>query len=303
MSKKKKQPTVDDAYNVFHKVDELVSKPISGSHQALQWQTFRSSSSQTTTTHNNATSVAPKAPLKKSDRAAGFASWEEERKHEATLRRDRGDAALDQGYSTFSTLSHAEIQQAALTRKQETQIRKKIRPEDKDYFMASPTFRGWKHDYVFTTRDRGTGYYWDGSDSVKKLDGTLMHVIENKTQGQTNTQDSTISDTPSEPEKKKRKKKEPPVVVVVHDPKNPIEQVAALVQARQAQESLLPPGWEQAFDSTTQKLFYFNRASGQRTWEPPVVVIADEWKTTTDPSTGKAYYYNASGETRWEDPR
>jgi cold shock CspA family protein len=32
----------------------------------------------------------------------------------------------------------------------------------------------------------------------------------------------------------------------------------------------LPAGWEQATDPATQKTYYFNRASGETTWTPPV---------------------------------
>ena len=36
----------------------------------------------------------------------------------------------------------------------------RIRPDHMIYFIASDEFTGWKEDYVFTTRHRGTGYYW-----------------------------------------------------------------------------------------------------------------------------------------------
>jgi len=54
----------------------------------------------------------------------------------------------------------------------------RVRPEGATYFIKAETFDGWKEDYVFTTKKgRGTGYFWDGMDSVKKLGGGSVEVM------------------------------------------------------------------------------------------------------------------------------
>lgn len=88
----------------------------------------------------------------------------------------------------------------------------------------------------------------------------------------------------------------------------------------------LPLGWECAPDPSTGKPYYFNRATGESAWTPPVAAapalapmpmpipvaaIADAgaaampagWESAPDPSTGKVYYFNrATGETQWTPP-
>ena len=312
-----KESSTADAYDVFQKVDALVSKPVSGSTQALHWQTFRQDKLKSTT------SAAPMAPLSKSQRASGFASWKDEQAHEATLRLQRNEAPLHQGYTTFDK-SHQDQQDQQLTAKQRKRILAKIRPEDKDYFIPAATFQGAKFDYIFTTRpDRGTGYFWDGSDSVKRLqqptttDNTGTTKIETITASQQETTagqsekraEPPTSDKGNEVDEKpraKKKKKQAPTIIETNN--HPLEQVAALLQSRQ-QQSALPPGWEQATDMSTQQPYYFNPATVERSWERPQLQAApksdaagSKWNAATDATTGKTYYYNAAGETRWDDP-
>ncbi|KAG7338950.1 hypothetical protein IV203_017441 [Nitzschia inconspicua] len=170
---------VDDdtsSFAVFSKVDELVSKPVL-------------------------------APLKKSDRLV-FTSWEEERRHEDQVRKVSGHQQVGSGYTAFKKKNDAE---EAKERKRKAQIEKRIRPDDKEYFIPSPTFVGWKFDYIFTTRiDRGgTGYYWDGHDSIKSLKGgpteaaTTSSTSDNGRDKKTTTTDD--AGTTSSDNKPKRK--------------------------------------------------------------------------------------------------
>ncbi|GKY99519.1 hypothetical protein MPSEU_000906100 [Mayamaea pseudoterrestris] len=314
-----------DAYNVFQKVDELVSKPVSGSNQALQWQNFRQDKKLNTTTTRRLQSSAPMAPLSKSQRASGFASWKDEQKHEESLRRERSDAPLHQRYTAFSSSSQQQ-QQAGLTKKQIKRIQSKIRPDEQEYFIPSQTFAGSKFDYVFTTRpERGTGYYWDGSDSVKRLenaDATSVIGSSDVVQEISGVKDAanTFEKRPAEsqdagdnqPEqsrKKSKTKNAPPTFVETSN--HPLEQIAALLQSRQVHQVALPLGWEQATDVATKLPYYFNRTTGERTWEKPFDVavsakkdeeVTSEWKSATDAASNKTYYYNAAGETRWDDP-
>lgn len=297
------------SFDAFAQVDALVSKPVVGSDGAASWQSFQQ------TQKTNRSSVAPTAPLKKADRASGISSWQQEREVERDVRKQSNHAAMGSGYTVFQE----KPQQDALTKKQKQRILKRIRPDDKDYFIASKTFQGHKHDYVFTTRDeRGTGYYWDGMDSVKQLESgqdgkdasdapPTSSEAASKTTATTTNDDTSNDADPVERKKKKRKKaKEGPVIV--DTPNNPLQQVAALLQQRQQQQNAsldgLPAGWEAATDKATNKTYYYNRTTGKRTWEKPANdALPSGWSAATDPSSGKEYFYHAAtGETKWERP-
>jgi hypothetical protein len=323
--------TSSSSYDAFASVDELVSKPVLGSDGAASWQAFRSSkdnSRDVPALHRP--SSAPKAPLKRADKlGTGFTSWEEERDHEERIRQSAGHATAGSGYTVFKKKDEAG---EAAERKRQAQIKARIRPDDQEYFIPSKIFQGWKFDYVFTTRpDRGgTGYFWDGMDSINKLDGTST-VVEG-TNGPTPPQsDSTTTSkddqqevTSSEPKKKKRKKDKGPVII--HDPTNPIEQVQVILARRNQQllgmaagaapitttiDPTLADGWETASDPSSGQVYFFNRASGERRWEKPekrnltdADTLPDGWKSAMDNTSGKTYYYHATtGETKWEKPQ
>jgi hypothetical protein len=323
------------SYDAFAKVDELVSKPVLGSDGAASWQNFRRDHVVASKVYSSKSEVAPKAPLKKVDRAA-FTSWEEERQHENQVRKDSGHTQTGSGYTAFKKKHNAE---EAAERKRRVQIEKRIRPDDQEYFIPSSTFKGWKLDYIFTTRvDRsGTGYYWDGHDSIKRLKGELKDTSSNPQddnnthqEGVTTKTEDLISST--KPKKKKRKQDQAPVFV--SDPNNPMEQVQAILQQRSQAISIatknhldLSDGWESANDPTTGKTYYFHRATGQRSWEKPISqqslnvpekveekdkekvepqtdeLLPEGWKSAVDAVSGKTYYYNTDGKTSWEKPK
>lgn len=78
----------------------------------------------------------------------------------------------------------------------------------------------------------------------------------------------------------------------------------------------LPAGWESAPDPASGKTYYFNRSTGQTSWDPPAAAPAlpqapppalgglpPGWETAQDPSSGKTYYFNrATGATQWDAP-
>ena len=307
MSSSKGPSKQQSSYDAFSTVDKLVAKDVLGSDGAASWQDFRKDHK------SNRTSVAPKAPLKKADKlGSGFQSWEEERAHEDKVREKAGHASTGSGYTTFKKKNSAED---AAERKRIKQIEARIRPDKEEYFIPSLTFQGWKFNYIFTTRpDRGTGYYWDGMDSIKQLRGDLKDeaVSPSKTE-------KAPAETSREekPKKKKRKKNEGPTII--NDPNNPMEQVAAVLQRRNQvmggnSDPTLPIGWEAARDPFSGKTYYYCRATGERKWEKPLSSESSShnvkelsslpagWKSATDKSTGKTYYYNKNGETRWEKP-
>lgn len=312
-----KKPSKDNdsskgAYDAIGAVDELVRKPVLGSDGAASWQQFRQTNVHARKYHLSRPSVAPTAPVKPT---ASFKSWQEEREYESNERKTSGAAPLYAGYTTFKDTKQAVAEEAA-RKKRAKQIEERRRPDDVPYFLSAETFQGWKFDYVFTTRDRSTGYYWDGMDSVKKLRGELKEppAVEGST---TSTRNSTRSkrETPSTDDlddstpkkKKKMRKKVLEGPVIVDDPNNPLEQVAAALQKKNQRETTnLPPGWETAVDSTSKKTYYYNVQTGERAWERPgngVPRLPEGWSAARDPTSGKEYYYHAATkETRWEKP-
>lgn len=213
--------TSSTSFAAFSKVDELVSKPVMGSDGAASWQNFRKDHA--SKIRPSSSSVAPKAPLKKLDRLA-FTSWEDEQQHENQMRKEAGHVQAGAGYTTFKKKNAAE---EAKERKRKVLIEKRIRPDDKDYFIPSPTFQGWKFDYIFTTRvDRGgTGYYWDGSDGVKSLqqeggglrDASSVGPNDDANGDQDNTasleQTAATKSSADKPKKKKRKRISAPLLL------------------------------------------------------------------------------------------
>ena len=260
-------------YDAFRSVDQSVSKPVLGSDGAQRWQSFQS--------HTSILSkgVAPTAPLQKNDRLA-HGTWHQEREVEAENRKQAGEAAIGTGYQNFAEKNEGPS-------KEERQIRARKRPDKAKYFFEAPTFEGWRWDYVFTTRDRGPGYYWDGMDSVKNLDG-LLEKPANFTEG-------TVEVTkPNESDGRPKKKKRTKGPTIVQNPSHPLEQVAA---ALHRQSIPLPPGWEAA--KSDDRTYYFHRASGKRSWEPPK--LPDGWKTAQ--ASGRTYFYHErTKETCWDWP-
>jgi WW domain len=365
-----KKQKADTSYSVFNAVDAAVSKPVLGSDGAANWQDFRSNVKLTTVANvvkNKASSysVAPTAPLKQADRAAGFTSWQDERTIEETTRRETGDRAMNSGYQHFKEKQSADPTEVEIQKERRRILDRRIAPQQQ-YYIPSSIFTGWKWDYVYTTRPpRGTGYYYDGADSVKELHGELQRptaiaitatvaaavaVGTAASTDATTTETTTTSSSLSTTRKTKKRKQIPAAapVVIVRDPTHPLEQVAAAVQRQRQQQQQqqqqmatssssmssmsLPDGWETAIDPTSQKPYYFHRATGQRSWDRPsknhnssssssstttttgvfgnAVVVADVVATTTtttatnngddektwqeakDAATGKTYYYN-----------
>jgi hypothetical protein len=303
------------SFDAFAEVDKIVSKPVLGSDGAASWQEFKKDAKL-----NSKESVAPALQVKRADRlATGFQSLAEERGHEAKVRAKAGDSEVGSGYTVFKRKNNAE---EAAQQKRRKRIEQRIRPDDKPYFLPAKSFQGWKFDYVFTTRDSITGYYWDGTDSVKKLNGIVVpeeQSVATKSVATKSvatksvaTNDEVKAEEPiqqnEETEKKKKRKKDKAKgTVIVSDPNNPMEQVAEAIRRRnQANNGLpslrakLPDGWEMAVDQSSGRIYYFNRAKGLQQWVPPDD-LPDGWKSATDPN-GKTYYYHKKGETRWEKP-
>ena len=295
--------TPRSAYDAFSAVDKIVAKPVLGSDGAASWQEFRKG-----TKELQRESVAPALQVKKADRlGTGLATLEDERSHERKLRVEGGEAALGAGYTTFKRKHDAE---EAAEKKRRKQIEKKVRPEKKPYFQASETFCGWRFDYVFTTRDRGTGYYWDGTDSIKKLNGFEDFPEPSSEPSDGGAQVGESEQGASCPLKNKKKsKKRATTVVVNHDPNNPLEQVANAIRRRNEAIKQPPAGlankvnvWETASDPSTGKTYYFNRSTGQQQWDPPAGELPEGWKSSTDAASGKVYYFHTDGTTTWVRP-
>jgi hypothetical protein len=290
-NKSKSSSSVSSSFDAFAKVDAIVAKKVIGSDGAASWQSFRDENPTTKDRHYS--SNAPKAPLKKADKlGTGFSTWDEERDHEKKVRKDAGHANTGAGYTNFSKKQNR-------SNKDKQAIIDRIRPDDIQYFIPSKTFQGWKFDYIFTTRNsvhNGTGYYWDGMDSIKKQNGEVIigegPKLANNQANNNNDKDkrkkvkssSSSSNNKEEKKKKKRKKNNNDNgPVIVHNPNNPMEQMQAILERRNQQltgmlptttdddSSVLPSGWGAAKDPSTGKTYYFHRATGDRSWEKPKI--------------------------------
>ena len=356
----KESSSSSSAYTAYNAVDELVAKPVFGSDGAKKWQTF---SQQSTTQKQQHIRVAPTAPLKAIDRATGFTSWKEEREYSNQIRQNddhtNKNTAASSVYTNFTQKANHQNEMSSKERKR---IERRIIGDHQEYFIPSSTFVGWKFDYIFTTRmeSHGTGYYFDGMDSLKLLKGQISNndipasakdlsiispsettsAIKHKrshpaANGNIDTETTTTTSattTNEEPTKKKKKKAKNIAPIIVNNPNHPLEQIAAILAQRQTtsqSSSELPMGWEFAKDSISGKNYYFNRTTGELTWEvPPSSSTRSNnvnncigttamscnnndttmgrqccWNVTKDPSTGKEYYYNIeTGETSWEKP-
>jgi WW domain len=323
-SSKPSQASKESAYTAFNAVDDLVAKPVLGSDGAAKWQSFSQQKLKTASVHN----VAPTAPLKALDRAVGFTSWNEEREYSNKVRQldPENKTSIVPGVYTHFSKSKTSNDGSEISSKERKRIERRIIGDDQDYFIPSPTFEGWKFDYVFTTKaSHGTGYYFDGMDSIKKLNGQLeMNNIpaplksshdNDDSKKRANNLDEGVPTEPKQSHKTKKKKSNTPAVTIVNNPNHPLEQVAAILSQRTASSTLqLPNGWESA-RTADGKEYYYNRTTGERTWEKPSSIesslpnsssnetVPSSWNATADPVTGKTYYFNLqTGETSWEPP-
>ena len=289
-------PKRPSSYDAFSSVDKLVSKPVLGSDGALSWQQFQSS-----TKKSQSRGVAPHMPLKRADKLSGMKSIQEERRNEENLRKSEGERSMGSGYTTFK---RKDDKAAAMERKRRKLVMERKRPEDKQYFFKADTFNGWKEDYVFTTRDSGLGYYWDGMDSLRKLTSAAAEV-ENNPAVEKESLPSEQEGTRKRKVKKEKKKSK--------SKKRSREEAVE----KGKEKDVLPEGWETSIDPTTCKTYYYNRVLGKTSWEKPTAhekPIADEqskskealpdgWETSLDPTSGKTYFYNRTlNLTTWERP-
>ena len=295
--------TSKSSYTAFSEVDDSVAKPVLGSDGAARWQDFHKNNKAV----NINSSVAPLIPLKKLDRALGTHSLKDERANEAKIRSDAGDRALGEGYTEFKRKSDHE---EAAARKKRKMILERIRPDDMIYFIEAETFSGSKFDYVFTTRDRGTGYYWDGMDSLKKeLGQTTAHgdsISDNDGVVSDTIDDGKTKDKDTEAKKKKKKQKKiKDTVVPDSDPFNPMEQVAAAI-ARRNQALQAPP-------TSTNNVDLMRAAdaaalgathvftNNEDVLEPKLTAAG--WESAKDQTSGKLYYFNRkTNERSWTKP-
>ena len=310
--------------------------------------------------------------MKRADRlGTGMQNRDDEKRHEDSIRREAGLAPVGSGYTAFKRKLD---QDAVASAKRAKLVADRVRPDEKRYYIAAETFDGWKEDYIFTTRDRGTGYYWDGMDSLKKqlglsAGGPSSAVVAEETgakdTGASNDDDAVPEDTaPSKKKRKKKKKsknKDTNLAAHIEDgSNNPMDQISAAIRRRN-QLMMHPPGsagraaaaagladastaaadaigltgsglpsqitalaakgWETAKDPSSGKEFYFNRGTGERSWDNPLLEkkekpaedatkpsegdlpLPEGWASTEDASTGKTYYYHAaSSKTSWTRP-
>lgn len=285
------------SFSAFNEVDESVAKPVLGSDGAARWQDFKGKSKML----HAKTSVAPAMPLKKLDRALGTTSIRDEQANEAKIRREAGDREAGAGYTVFKRKTDAE---EVAERKRAKLVLGRVRPDDMPYFLQADTFEGYKFDYVFTTRDtRGTGYYWDGMDSLRKE------------MGQPPTYEATesVNDDEETTKKSKSKKKKKKIRELESMPEsdefNPMEQVAqAILRRKQAMDA--PPSNLLGVTNTIADAAALGADSSAlelasyitpQSLEPEL--IAAGWESAKDPNSGKTYFFRrTTNERSWKKP-
>lgn len=290
------------SFSVLNDVDEQTSKTVLGSDGAARWQDFRSSSK-----IKPSKSVAPAIPLKKLDRALGTKSISDERATEAKIRKDAGDRELHAGYTEFQRRNdHEEI----AAQKKRKLILDRVRPDDKPYFLPAETFEGSKFDYVFTTKSRGTGYYWDGWDSMKReLEGgndSKEDAIDAVVPGHDDIKSKQINQVNPKPKLKKKKKRKLQETIIESDEWNPLEQVAQALQRKQASLTTAAPTQQRrevsvsdavALGASTSLTSTVNEASARSE------ALPSGWESAKDPNSGKTYYFcRTTAERSWKRP-
>lgn len=312
------------SYSAFNDVDETVAKAVLGSDGAARWQDFKSTSKLKPTS-----SVAPAIPLKKLDRALGTTSINDERKIEAKVRADAGTAALGSGYTQFKRKTDME---EVAERKRRKLVLSRTRPKDERYFLDVSVFEGHKHDYVFTTRDRGTGYYWDGNDSIRKELGQppiaslgvggVVAPSEDETGTAIDTSDAPAPGNVTKSKKKKKKKKAKAELPFYNpheddDPFNPMAQVAQAIKRRNEILGRAPTLAAQADHSNTRldasvlgasiRLPSSSVTSSAPSVESSAILepslSSEGWESAVDASSGKTYFFNRkTNERTWTKP-
>jgi hypothetical protein len=68
----------------------------------------------------------------------------------------------------------------------------------------------------------------------------------------------------------------------------------------------LPPGWEQKYDPSSQRPYWFNHATNQAQWTPPSGVAAPlppGWEERIDPASSRHFWYDHNTRTsHWQPP-
>jgi len=98
---------------------------------------------------------------------------------------------------------------------------------------------------------------------------------------------------------------------------NPLHERAQTqsTQRQQQQEQQLPPGWVERFDRATERVYFANASTRERTWTRPtsgahvtakaqtLAMTSESWVQRTDTASGRSYYVNLStGQSSWSLP-
>eukprot|EP01105_Mastigella_eilhardi_P013147 TRINITY_DN298_c4_g1_i1.p1 TRINITY_DN298_c4_g1~~TRINITY_DN298_c4_g1_i1.p1 ORF type:complete len:530 (+),score=145.98 TRINITY_DN298_c4_g1_i1:161-1750(+) len=85
---------------------------------------------------------------------------------------------------------------------------------------------------------------------------------------------------------------------------------APAAPAPAAEKEELPANWESRVDENSNRLYYFNRETGEASWKNPAKLAPEDtglppgWESHRDPNTGTTYYTNAAlSLSQWEKPK
>jgi len=297
----------DASYSAFREVDDLVSKPVLGSDGSASWQEFKKNQ------RHEGPSVAPTLPMKRTAKlGTGFSTLEQEREHENKMRAEAGDAMLGSGYIAFKRkVDPSEVAEKKRLKK----VMERVRPDNATYYIPSATFQGWREDYVFTTRERGVGYYWDGSDSYKKAFDKTGEKAEDASKDESNTSSKSLKSTT----KKTTTRSTDPVSIPIPTPSNVQQSEISASTAHADSLDLVHHVLHQKnnhavlHSNNTPSMADIDRAvlTGSlslsnimsKATPRPNTTIMKQWESAKDPTSGREYYFcRATGESTWEKP-
>jgi len=289
------------SFAAFREVDDLVSKPVFGSDGSASWQEFKK------TQRRDGPSVAPSLPMKRAAQlGTGFTTLEQERDYENKIRAESGDAILGSGYTSFKRkVDPNELAEKKRVKK----VMERIRPDNAIYYIPSITFQGWREDYVFTTRERGVGYYWDGMDSYKKLlstqnvneeskdnssqvavQTTSNKSIHGKTATNTKAHDGISSISTSTP-------------TSLHNHHSEINSSTAQVATQELVNQVLAAGISSKKTPSTADIDRAILTGSTSLSRIMAKSTGKQWESAQDPVSGREYYFcRSTGESTWEKP-
>eukprot|EP00210_Caulerpa_lentillifera_P008435 g8047.t1 len=196
--------------------------------------------------------------------------------------------------STLSNVERANVLDASISMSSRQDESRRLKGTILQLMQEGRTQRT---EIINSTKERGTG---DWQNYIPP--SAVLSAIRKSTQ---NTNDSESTDEPVVSSQTQSKR----LITSIDDGDSaPVTQEDAEESShdskRLRQESQLPNGWHEGFDSNYNHPYYYNITTGERSWTRPELKLPPNWYKDTDPNSGADYYYNpVNGITQWEYPK